>query len=84
MKNLNMLVWLTQLGLSVAVMPTLIVLLAVYLQERLQCGSWIFWVGAALALWMGISGFISSMRTMQRLSEGRKEDLPPVSFNDHV
>lgn len=80
MKNVSMLVWLTQLGLSVAVSPALFILLAVWL--RGFWGSWVLWAGIALALYSAVAGLISSLRTMKRLSEGKKE-TPPVAFNDH-
>lgn len=74
-----MLVWLTQLGLSVAVSPALFILLAVWL--RAYWGGWVLWVGIALALYSAVAGLISSLRTMQRLSEQKK--TVPVAFNDH-
>jgi hypothetical protein len=80
-KNVGLLTWITQLGLSVAVMPTLIVLLAVYL--RPMWGVWILWVGAVLAIWLAVSGFVSSLRMLHRLSDSKKKDTPPLAFNEH-
>ena len=81
MKNVSMLVWLTQLGLSVAVSPVLFILFAVWL--RSFWGDWVLWVGIALALYSAVAGLLSSLRTMQQISEQKKKDVPPVAFNDH-
>ena len=45
MKNLNMLVWLTQLGLSVAGPLAGFILLAVWLRQRFELGGWVLVVG---------------------------------------
>lgn len=81
MKNVSMLVWLTQLGLSVAVSPVLFILLAVWLRQF--WGGWVLWVGIAMALYTAVTGLLSGLRTMQQMSEKREKDTPPVAFNDH-
>jgi hypothetical protein len=78
-----MLVWLSQLGLGVAVMPILCILLAVYLRDSLGFGGWVIWVGILLAVYTAVVGLISSLKTMQRLSEP-KQNTPGVAFNDHT
>ena len=82
MKNLNMLVWLTQLGLSVAVPPVLFILLALWLRDSCGWGGWVLWAGIGLGIYSAVTGFISSLKTMERLSRKKKEQ-PPVAFNDH-
>lgn len=82
MKNVTMLVWLTQLGISVAVPPVLFVLLAVWLQRSFCWGKWVLWVCIILGLYCAVTGLISSLRTMERMSGEKKQDTP-VSFNDH-
>ena len=82
MKDLNLLVWLTQLGLSVALPPVLLVLLAVWLRDRFGWGQWVIWVGIGLGLYCAVSGFVSSLRTLSRSAKDKRQD-PPVSFNDH-
>lgn len=83
MKDLNLLVWLTQLGLSVAVPPVVFILLAVWLRNRYAWGNWVIWVAVALGLYCAVTGFISSLRTLLAVSAGKKKDKPTVSFNDH-
>lgn len=85
MKELNLLVWLTQLGISVAGPLAGFVLLAVWLRQRFDLGVWVLLVGIVLGIAGAIDGFRVSMKAMERMSKSKpgKNDLPPVSFNDH-
>lgn len=83
MKNLSMLVWLTQLALSVAVPLTGFVLLAVWLQQKFDLGTWVVIIGVILGTVCAVDGLRSSLKTMVRMAKDEKDDIPPVSFNDH-
>lgn len=84
MKNAALLIWLTQLGLSVAVPPAFFIFLAVWLRNQFNFGQWIIWAGIILGLASAIDGLRSSLKTMAKMSEGKEEkDPPPVSYNDH-
>lgn len=84
MKDLTLTVWLTQLGLSVAVPMAGFVLLAVWLRNSLGWGQWVIYVGIGLGLICAIDGLRTSLKAMDRLSRRKKGDPPPpVSFNDH-
>lgn len=86
MKNLNLLVWLTQLGFSVAFPLAGFTLLAVWLRQKFDLGVWVLLVGIGIGLYSAIDGFRQSLKTMEKLSgSGKKEkdDPPPISFNDH-
>lgn len=84
MKDLSLLVWLTQLGLSVALPLAGFVLLAVWLHNRCGWGIWVLWVGIVLGIICAIDGLRISLKAMERLSRKPKEETPPpVSFNDH-
>lgn len=84
MKNLTLLVWLTQLGFSVAFPLAGLTLLAVWLQEQFSLGVWVVIVGVALGLICAVDGLRISLKTMERLSRDKPDkDPPPVSFNDH-
>ncbi len=83
MKDLNLLVFVTQFGFSVVFPLAGFTLLAVWLQERCHWGSWVIWVGVALGMLCAVEGFRSSLRTMERMAKDKKKDEPPVSFNDH-
>lgn len=83
MKDLSLLVWLTQLGLSVALPLAGFVLLALWLRNSCGWGNWVVWAGVGLGIVCAIDGFRVSLKAMERLSETKKKDPPPVSFNDH-
>lgn len=84
MKDLSLLVWLTQLGLSVAFPLAGFILLALWLQERFGWGTWTLWAGIILGIICAIDGFRNSLKAMAQLSKNKKEqEIPPVSFNDH-
>lgn len=85
MKDLNMLVWLTQVGISVAVPLAAFVFCAVWLQERFGLGGWIIWVGLALGIICAISGFRQCLTLMDQMAQRKnKPEKPPVGFNEHI
>lgn len=84
MKDLSLLVWLTQLGLSTAFPLAGFVLLALWLRDSWGWGDWVLWVGIGLGAIAAFDGFRTSVKAMQRMSKNKKADEPPaVSFNDH-
>lgn len=83
MKNLSMLIWLTQLGLSVSVPLAGFVWLAVWLRQQFDLGAWVIVVGVVLGIVGAIDGLRVSLKAMDRLAEDEKQDEPPLSFNDH-
>ena len=83
MKDLNLLIWLTQLGLSVAFPLAGFILLAIWLHDSLGWGNWVIWVGVALGFCCAVTGFRDSLKVMERMSQDKKKEDPPVSFNDH-
>ena len=85
MKDLSLLVWLTQLGLSTALPLGGFIFLALWLRDRFSLGQWVLWVGIAIGAICAINGFRNSLKAMSRLgnSSNQKSQEPPVSFNDH-
>lgn len=85
MKNLNLIVWLTQLGYSVAFPLAGFTLLAVWLRQKFNLGPWVLFVGIGLGVISAVDGFRASLKTMERLAEKdpKDDEPPPVSFNDH-
>ena len=84
MKDVKLLIWLTQLGLSVVFPLAGFILLALWLQQQFSWGAWVFWVGLALGLITAVSGFVNSLQLMLRMSESaKKKDPPPTAFNQH-
>ena len=85
MKDVNLLVWLTQLGLSVALPLALFLGGAVWLHNSRGWGTWIICVGLLVGISSAVSGFRQSLRAMERMSRDRKkQDPPPLSFNEHT
>ena len=84
MRDLNLIVWLTQLGLSTAFPLIGFVFLALWLQNTFQWGNWVIWAGIILGLISAIDGFRTSLKAMSRLSRDKSgQEEPPVSFNEH-
>ena len=84
MKNLTLIIWLTQLGFNVAFPLAGFVLLAVWLQNRFALGGWVIWAGVAVGVICAVDGLRTSLKAMARLAKDKPEEgPPPVSFNDH-
>jgi len=83
MKNLNLLVWLTQLGLSTAVPLAGFVGLAVWLKNRYGLGLWVVLVGIGIGLFCAIDGFVRNLKVLDNLSKEKDKKEPPVSFGEH-
>lgn len=85
MKNLHLLIWLTQLGLSTAGPLVCFAWLAVWLRNRYDLGLWVVLLGIGLGIYGAVDGLRSSLRTLEKLSrkEQKSEDKPSLSYNDH-
>ncbi len=84
MKEMNLLVWLTQLGLSAALPLGGFVFLGIWLHRWMGWGSWTVWTGLALGLILGIRGFWDALKMMETMSRrGSPREDPPPAFNDH-
>lgn len=73
-KNLTMIVWLTQLGLSVAMPPAGCIIAAVWLRQQYGLGAWVLIVGILLGLAGAVDGLRVSLKAMDRLArtDGKK------------
>ncbi len=83
MKDLKLLVWLTQLGLSTALPLGGFLFLAVWLHRQQGWGQWVIWVGVILGILMALDGLRTSLKAMTRMAGSAKEQEPPVGFNEH-
>ncbi len=84
MKDLSLIVWLTQLGFSVVAPLGCASLLAVWLRRQFGWGQWVIWVGVVIGAICAIDGLRTSLKLMSRLSKRKKDPQPPpISFNDH-
>lgn len=84
MKDLTLLIWLTQLGMSVALPLTFFSILGFWLRNALGWGSWTVWAGISIGLCCAVTGFRDSLKAMDRLSRNKKNGPPPVSFHEHT
>ena len=83
MKDMKLLIWMTQLGLSVAVPLGGFLMVAVWLKNRFAWGNWVVIVGLVLGVICAAEGLMTSLKAMKRMAKKEKEETPPVSFNDH-
>ncbi len=83
MKNLNLLVWITQLGLSVALPLAGCILLGLWLRNQFGWGVWVVILGTALGICFGADGLRMSLKSMERMGRGKKKEPEPPAFNDH-
>ena len=83
MKNVSLLVWLTQLGLSVAIPPAAFIFLAVWLRNRFDLGAWVIVAGVLVGIICAVDGLRVSLKAMERMTKDDKKEKPPLSFNDH-
>lgn len=80
-QTVSVLVWLTQLGLSVVCPPVLFVLGGIHLQRFCGFGGWVTVLGTVLGVLGAAGGLVSSFRTLHRL--GKSEENTPPGFNGH-
>lgn len=81
-----MLVWITQLGISVAAPLAGFTLLGLWLKSRFSLGVWVVLVCLALGMICAVNGLRSSLKLMEGLDQKNaraQKSPPPVSFNNH-
>lgn len=86
MKELNMLVWLTQLGLSIAMPLGGFVMLGLWLRNRFELGVWVVLAGCLIGFasaFQSLRYTLKAMTLMENNMTRKKADPPGVSFNDH-
>ena len=87
MKEINMLVWLTQLGLGVAVPLAGFVWVGVWLRDKFSLGAWcviVFVLIGMVTAWNGLKASLKAMELLDKSPKKQKEKKEnTVSFNDH-
>ena len=87
MKEFSMLVWLTQLGLGVAMPLAGFIYLGVWLRNRFDLGAWCVVVFCVIGIISALDGLKTSLKAMEQLEKNRKKKNGRkemgVSFNDH-
>ena len=84
MKHIKLLVWITQLGISIVAPLGGFVWLGVFLRQRFELGVWVVLAGVFIGLVCAIDGLRVSIKAMERMAKDKNDvEPPPVSFNDH-
>ncbi len=86
MQDLGLLIWITQLGISVATPLAGYTLLAVWLTRRFSLGSWVIVVGVLLGISGAIGGLREALKSMDKYisrKKPNKPEPPTVSFPEH-
>lgn len=83
MKEVTLLTWVTQLGLSVAFPLVGFIFFALWLRNQLGWGDWVLWVGIVMGFISALNGLLQSLKMLAGLSKKKSEEKPPVSYNDH-
>ncbi|MBQ6835505.1 MAG: AtpZ/AtpI family protein [Clostridia bacterium] len=84
MKDIALLVWFMQLGISVAAPLAGFVLIAIWLQNRFGLGRWVVIAAVILGIISAIDGLKSSLKTLEKLSrKDKEEEKTALSYNDH-
>ena len=78
-KVMRYVVWLTQLGLSIATPLVGFILLGVWLHNSRGWGGWTVLAGVLLGLMGAAGGIWSGFRTLHRLTEADEDPTPPGS-----
>ena len=84
MKLLNLLMWVTQFGLSILFPLCFFLLLAVWLKQKFQLGMWIIVVLGILGVLITISTVRANLKALRKAAdEAASQAPPPIAFNDH-
>ena len=84
MKEMNMIVWITQLGLSVALPLAGFSYLGYYIMNSCDMGVWVLICGFVLGLICAVEGLFNSLKIMESQNKRHdKADEPGVNFNEH-
>ena len=84
MKLLNLIMWVTQFGLSILFPLCFFLILGVWLQTKFALGIWIVVVLGILGFLTSISTVRSCLHSMQKAArEVASQTPPPIAFNDH-
>ncbi len=83
MKSLSLLIWLTQLALSVVFPLGGCIWLGFWLTSSCGWGQWAMIICVILGLLFALDGMRSSLKLMNRIAKGDIKEKPGISFNEH-
>lgn len=85
MKDYSMLVWLSQVGISVVAPLASFVFCALWLRDQFGLGCWIIWTGLILGIICAVTGFRQCLHLMERMdARNNNKEEPPLGFNEHT
>ena len=83
MKQLQKLLWLTQLGVSLVTPPLLCLLLGPLAQSKWGWGTWVMVAAILIGLAASACSAASFLRYCKRNSEREEKGDKPIAFNNH-
>lgn len=86
MKQISLLLWVTQFGFSILFPVCFFLIAGTWLQERFDLGTWVLVVCGIVGLLTSISTTRSCIRAMRKEAGDRKSEedhKTVVAFNDH-
>ena len=83
MKEWGMLIWISQLGLGVALPMGGFIMLGLWLRDRFSLGNWVVLAGCAVGLISAAGNLKSTLQAMEKMNKKSDPPPPPASFNDH-
>lgn len=83
MKILELILWVTQFGLSVMLPPCFFLFLAHWLQSAHGWGIWTSWAGGILGLLISVSTARANWKAMKKAAGVDSGKDSPMSFNSH-
>lgn len=84
MKHINLLIWITQLGISVAAPLGGFIWLGIFLRNHFDLGVWVVLTSVFLGIVCAVDGLRVGLKAMERMAKDKHDtEPPPVSFNDH-
>lgn len=83
MKEMKLLVWLTQLGLSLAVPLGSFIFLGYWLYAHVGWGKWVLILGIVLGIITGGRNLWDALKIMEKM-DPNEPPQKPEQFNDHV
>ena len=83
MKGARLLVWLTQLAISVFMPLGGFVWLGIWLHRRFSLGVWVLLICCALGLFGAARGLTDGLKIMEKISAEGDKKPDTVSYNDH-
>ena len=82
-KELSLLIWLPQFGISVVFPLIGFIMLAVWLHDHWGWGQWVIWVGVLFGLITAAVGVRDTIKAMALTDKKKDQEPPAISFNNH-